>query len=201
MVMVSTVSCLTSGTSSMRPRRVKTSCVTSTGQPFSLSLSLSIAASDSFSIFISFLSLLVLFSFHSFISFHSFFSFLFFFFSFFDYAWIFFVHRPTTWRCQIVDKHLTELSQKHVETRFVKINAEKSPFLTERLSITVLPAILIINKGTVVDKVIGFDELGGEDDFKTNVLALRLKSAIRYDGNSYEDAKTKTFDEDYDIFE
>ena len=83
----------------------------------------------------------------------------------------------------------------------MKINAEKSPFLTERLSITVLPAIFIINKGSVVDKIIGFDDLGGQDDFKTNVLATRLKAAIRYDGNIYEDAKKKDFDEDYDVFE
>lgn len=31
---------------------------------------------------------------------------------------------------QIVDKHLTLLARKHLETKFCKISAEKCPFLT-----------------------------------------------------------------------
>src|SRR5690606_20437824 len=37
--------------------------------------------------------------------------------------------RPTTWRCQIVDKHLEKLAPVHLEARFVKLNGEKAPFL------------------------------------------------------------------------
>lgn len=32
--------------------------------------------------------------------------------------------------CKVMDKHLAILAVQHVETRFVKINAEKAPFLT-----------------------------------------------------------------------
>merc|ERR1719199_888692 len=38
-------------------------------------------------------------------------------------------YRNSTERCKIVDMHLSQLAPKHIETRFVKINAEKCPFL------------------------------------------------------------------------
>jgi len=43
---------------------------------------------------------------------------------------------------QVLDKHLQQLAVKHMETRFIKINAEKSPFLAQRLNIVLLPTIL-----------------------------------------------------------
>ena len=53
-------------------------------------------------------------------------------------------YRPSTLRCQIVDRHLGELAQGHLETRFLKINAEKCPFLVEKLRIIMLPTILCV---------------------------------------------------------
>ena len=66
-----------------------------------------------------------------------------------------------------MDKHLAILSKIHFETKFVKIDAEKSPFLTERLKIFMLPTLALIKKEKTVDYVVGFDDLGGSDDFKT----------------------------------
>lgn len=42
-------------------------------------------------------------------------------------------YRSVSPRCEIVDAHLQKLAYEHVETRFVKIDAEKNPFLVERL--------------------------------------------------------------------
>lgn len=50
-------------------------------------------------------------------------------------------YRPVTPRCQIVDSHLQKLAPQHLETRFVKIDAEKNPFLVERLGIIIMPTI------------------------------------------------------------
>ncbi|CAL8127329.1 unnamed protein product [Orchesella dallaii] len=94
--------------------------------------------------------------------------------------------RDATERCKIVDKHLKILAQNHVETRFVKLNAEKSPFLTDRLKIKVLPTILILKDATVVDRIIGFSDLGGVDDFRTEMLEWRL---ARCDGVFYQGDK------------
>lgn len=54
------------------------------------------------------------------------------------------------------------------------MQAEKSTFLAEKLRITVLPTLALIQKGKVEDYVVGFDELGGKDDFDTQTLEERL---------------------------
>ena len=94
-------------------------------------------------------------------------------------------YREATERCKIVDKHLNLLAQKHVETRFVKIDAEKSKFLVERLRIVVLPTICLVREGKTVDYVVGFDDLGGTDEFTTEQMEWRLARAdvINYEGD------------------
>lgn len=57
-------------------------------------------------------------------------------------------------KLQVMDKHLSILAKQHIETRFVKINAEKSPFLTEKLKIVVLPTLALIKKAKVDDYVV-----------------------------------------------
>jgi hypothetical protein len=81
------------------------------------------------------------------------------------------------WPCKVVDKHLNILTKQHLETKFVKMNAEKTPFLTEKLKIFMLPTLALVKKGKVVDYVVGFDELGGKDDFSTEELEDRLAKA------------------------
>ncbi|MCO5563465.1 hypothetical protein L7F22_017107 [Adiantum nelumboides] len=78
------------------------------------------------------------------------------------------------WPCKVMDKHLALLATRHIETRFVKIHAEKSPFLTERLKIVVLPTLALVKNTKVDDYVVGFDELGKTDEFTTEELEERL---------------------------
>lgn len=78
------------------------------------------------------------------------------------------------WPCKVIDKHLQILAKGHLETKFVKLNAEKAPFLTERLKIWMLPTLALIKYEKTVDYVVGFDDLGGKDDFTTDMLAERL---------------------------
>ncbi|EFN51665.1 hypothetical protein CHLNCDRAFT_54929 [Chlorella variabilis] len=86
--------------------------------------------------------------------------------------------------CQVMDKHLALLAGKHMETKFVKVHAEKAPFLTERLKIWMLPTVAVIKHEKTTDYVVGLDELGGGEDFSTEVLAARLAAA----GAIFEDA-------------
>ncbi|KAE9589361.1 hypothetical protein Lal_00000125 [Lupinus albus] len=90
------------------------------------------------------------------------------------------------WPCKVMDKHLSILAKQHVETRFVKINAEKSPFLAEKLKIIVLPTLALIKNAKVDDYVVGFDQLGGSDEFSTEELEERLSKAnvIVFEGES-----------------
>ncbi|KAG0456513.1 hypothetical protein HPP92_024301 [Vanilla planifolia] len=78
------------------------------------------------------------------------------------------------WPCKVMDKHLSILAKQHLETRFLKVHAEKSPFLTERLRIVVLPTLALVKDAKVDDYVVGFDELGGTDEFSTEELEERL---------------------------
>jgi thiol-disulfide isomerase/thioredoxin len=66
-------------------------------------------------------------------------------------------------RCKIIDKHLDIIAKNHRETMFVKINAEKTPFFTEKLNIRVLPTIILFVKGKAIHRFIGFEDFGMND--------------------------------------
>eukprot|EP00040_Diaphanoeca_grandis_P031253 m.186650 g.186650 ORF g.186650 m.186650 type:complete len:224 (+) comp32275_c4_seq5:213-884(+) len=107
-------------------------------------------------------------------------------------------YRKSTERCAIFDMHFTKLAQMHPEARFVKIDAEKSPFLCEKLRIIMLPTICIVLKGKVADYIVGFDDLGERDDFDTEVLEWRLgqSGVITYTGaleGPIKDTKTHSY--------
>jgi len=84
---------------------------------------------------------------------------------------------------QIMDKHLQQLAAKHMETRFLKINAEKCHFLAVKLNIVLLPTILCTKDNFTHDRIEGFDPLGGTENFTLETLRARLgkKGNISYD--------------------
>merc|ERR1712117_572896 len=88
-------------------------------------------------------------------------------------------------RCKIVDKHLGILAKKHLEAKFVKINAEKCPFLTERLRIKVIPTIMLVKDSKTRDYIVGFTDLGNHDEFSTEMMEWRIATAglIEYSGD------------------
>lgn len=90
-------------------------------------------------------------------------------------------------RCKIVDKHLSILSQRYLGTRFAKLNAAKTPFFVQKLQIKVLPTIVLFKNGVAIDRVVGFDELGGNDDFTTQTLARRIGQAKILQGNNQKE--------------
>ena len=53
----------------------------------------------------------------------------------------------------------------------MQIHAEKSPYLVEKLKIWMLPTLALIRHEKTVDYVVGFDDMGGKDDFTTEVLS------------------------------
>ncbi|KAG9271339.1 thioredoxin domain-containing protein 9 [Astyanax mexicanus] len=97
-------------------------------------------------------------------------------------------YRDSTFRCKILDKHLHILAKKHLETKFIKLNVEKAPFLTERLRIKVIPTLALVKDGKTKDYVVGFGDLGNTDEFSTEMLEWRLgcSDIINYSGNIME---------------
>ena len=79
-------------------------------------------------------------------------------------------------RCKIMDHHLRIIAREHIETRFVNIDAEKCPFFVAKLQIQMLPTVICFMDGVAFDRIVGFEELGGQDEFPTLVLTRRLVS-------------------------
>lgn len=74
------------------------------------------------------------------------------------------------------------MARKFPATRFVFIEATKAPFLIVKMKIQVLPSVVCIIDSLVVDRLIGFDDLGGTDQFTSKQLEDRLisQSSIEY---------------------
>merc|ERR1719266_2188055 len=94
-------------------------------------------------------------------------------------------YRDETFRCKILDKHLNVLAKRHIETKFCKINAEKCPFLCDRLKIKVIPTVLCIKNQQTTAQIVGFGDLGNTDEFTTEMLEWRLAHAevLNYSGD------------------
>lgn len=78
-------------------------------------------------------------------------------------------------RCKLFDKHLALIAPKYLPVRFIALDAEKTPFFVEKLAVRVLPSLFLLKDGKIVDKLIGFAELGNKDNFTTKELEDRLK--------------------------
>jgi hypothetical protein len=80
-------------------------------------------------------------------------------------------------RCRIVDHHLGLLAAAHLPTRFIRVNADKAPFFVGKLQVKVLPTVVCFKDGIAIDRIVGFEELGGVDDFPTAAIEKRLAKA------------------------
>lgn len=92
-------------------------------------------------------------------------------------------------RCAIMNKHLLILAARHVETKFVKINAAKAPFFVDKLKVVSIPTVILFVGGVGVDKIIGFEGLSdrmpeGKADEWPTILLARLLAAKKMIYNS-----------------
>lgn len=93
-----------------------------------------------------------------------------------------FFHRDFE-RCKVMHHHLEKLATKHIETKFVSIDADKTPFFVDKLKIRMMPTLVFFENGVAIGKQIGFDGLsdvmpeGKEDEWPTVLLARLLAGA------------------------
>lgn len=76
-------------------------------------------------------------------------------------------------KCDVMKNKLDTLSQKHLTTKFIRINAENAPFLVTRLKVKVLPCVILYINGVESNRIIGFDKLKyneKNDDFTIESL-------------------------------
>jgi len=78
-------------------------------------------------------------------------------------------------KCKIMDMHMGKCARKFFNTRFVKLNVEKAPFFVEKLAVKTLPCAIVFINGVAKGRQLGFEGLGGTDEFSTAMLAWRFK--------------------------
>eukprot|EP00126_Sphaerothecum_destruens_P002390 Sdes_comp15828_c0_seq2m4908 len=81
-------------------------------------------------------------------------------------------------RCTIVHRHLSILAPRHFKVKFIKMNVEKCGFIVDKLKIKTLPAIYSFENGIIIDRLVGFGDLGNNDNFTTQALETRLSSLL-----------------------
>ncbi|KHG27087.1 Uncharacterized protein F383_09423 [Gossypium arboreum] len=97
---------------------------------------------------------------------------------------------------KIMDKHLKALASKHLDTKFIKLDAENAPFFVTKLAVKTMPCVIIFRKGIAVDRLVGFQDLGGKDDFVTRTLEVVLiKKGIVSEKKNDEDDEDDVYDE------
>jgi hypothetical protein len=88
--------------------------------------------------------------------------------------------------------HIQRIVREHEECRFVRLDAERAPFFIEKLQIKMLPTLIMFVDGIAYDRITGFDELGGSDDFPTIALTRRLiKGGVLWANNRKEKGEIK----------
>jgi hypothetical protein len=92
--------------------------------------------------------------------------------------------------CAAMEAALRSLAPRHLETKFIGVEAERTPFLAERLKVWMLPTLALLKDGQAVGYVVGLDGVAAagssSSDPAVDVAALedRLVAAgvLRSDG-------------------
>lgn len=72
-------------------------------------------------------------------------------------------------------EHVTRVAQAHLETLFVTLDAEKSPFLCERLCLRVMPSLALVKDGEIAQTMPGLDQFcNSQGKFTTVTVEKRL---------------------------
>ncbi|XP_042403440.1 thioredoxin domain-containing protein PLP3B-like [Zingiber officinale] len=72
-------------------------------------------------------------------------------------------------------KHLKALAPVHINTKFIKLDAENAPFFVTKLAIKTLPCVILFRNDIAFDRIVGFQDLGSKDDFTARALENLLK--------------------------
>jgi hypothetical protein len=90
-------------------------------------------------------------------------------------------------KCGVMDKvshlcarsrpqHMRILAPQLAGTKFIRLNADKAPFFVGKLKIRTMPTAVFFQNGVAIDKQIGFDGLGGTDDFATGSVRPEVRA-------------------------
>lgn len=114
-------------------------------------------------------------------------------------------YRPTTAYCDVFHKLLDQLAKTHLETKFLRIDVQDSAikavsFLVERLSVRVMPTLVLIQKREMVHQIRGFDEFPSDPEA---ITASELARVLQRHGvltwNDRDDEEENIADKDRSV--
>lgn len=97
--------------------------------------------------------------------------------------------------CEVLSNHMQLLAEKHMEAKFLKVNAENSQFLVERLNVWMLPTIVCCKDGKVHRQFNGLDEIDPTGKFETASLEFVLHGSEMLDDTPLVDKVLQRADE------
>lgn len=83
--------------------------------------------------------------------------------------------------CDVLSDHLQVLATKHMEAKFMKVDAENSPFLVERLNVWMMPTVICCKEGKVHRQFNGLSEIDPSGKFETASLEFALHNCEMLD--------------------
>lgn len=104
-------------------------------------------------------------------------------------------YRDSNKWCEVLSNHMQLLAEKHMEAKFLKVNAENSQFLVERLNVWMLPTIVCCKDGKVHRQFNGLDEIDPTGKFETASLEFVLHGSEMLDDTPLVDKVLQRADE------
>ena len=98
-------------------------------------------------------------------------------------------------------EHCELLAGKHLEARFIWVDAENAPFLTERLNIFMLPTIVCIKENKVAAQHNGLNEIDGSGKYSSGMLEYLLHADVMLDEAPLYDAEVQEEEEELDMLD
>jgi len=92
-------------------------------------------------------------------------------------------------------EHAELLSAKHLEARFVWVDAENAPFLTDRLNIYMLPTIVCVKDNKVHKQHNGLNEIDGQGRYTSGMLEFLLQADDMLDDSPLYEKEMQELDE------
>ena len=97
---------------------------------------------------------------------------------------------------KVMLEHAELLAQKHLEARFIWVDAENAPFLTDRLNIYMLPTIVCIKDNKVHKQHNGLNEIDGTGKYTSGMLEYLLHCDEMLDEAPLYDAEVREEEEE-----
>ncbi|KAK6200915.1 thioredoxin-like protein [Scheffersomyces amazonensis] len=117
-------------------------------------------------------------------------------------------YQPNFQKCQLMNKYLNVLAEKHLQLKIIRIKAELAPFLVNKLQIKILPFIIIYKNSIEVDRIVGFEKFNNAvnpsyESFENYLLVRNIinRKSIKFglsNGNRLNKSINENDDDDDD---